>query len=51
MARTPELPEDQLAALLSFCEAQGYDLSELRMVPQEAGLEGARGAADPPVAQ
>ena len=37
MARTPQLPEDQLAALLRFCEEQGYDLSELRMVPQAAG--------------
>jgi len=34
MARTPALPDAQLDTLLRFCEEQGYDLSELRMVPQ-----------------
>ena len=36
MARTPALPQGQLDSLLAFCRSQGYDLSELRMVPQKA---------------
>jgi apolipoprotein D and lipocalin family protein len=44
MARTPELPADQLDALLRFCEDQGYDLSGLRMVPQEQASPPTRAA-------
>jgi apolipoprotein D and lipocalin family protein len=47
MARTPQLPEDQLADLLRFCEEQGYDLSELRLVPQEAGATPGGAAGQP----
>ena len=36
MARTPTLPDAQLESLLAFCRKQGYDLSDLRMVPQTA---------------
>lgn len=34
MARTPSLPEAQLARLLELCREQGYDLTDLRRVPQ-----------------
>ena len=34
MARTPTLPEAQLESLLAFCRQEGYDLNDLRMVPQ-----------------
>jgi apolipoprotein D and lipocalin family protein len=35
MARTPTLPEAELAALLEFSAQQGYDLNAVRKVPQE----------------
>jgi apolipoprotein D and lipocalin family protein len=34
MAREPEVSEAEMADLLALLEAEGYDLSELRMVPQ-----------------
>lgn len=48
MARTPSLPEDQLASLLEFCEEQGYDLSALRLVPQADAAPGSDGVGAPP---
>jgi apolipoprotein D and lipocalin family protein len=36
MARTPTLPEAQLESLLVFCRSEGYELSDLRRVPQRA---------------
>jgi apolipoprotein D and lipocalin family protein len=34
MAREPEIPEAKYRRILSFLEREGYDLSELREVPQ-----------------
>jgi len=34
MARTPEIPEDNYQRLLQFVGEQGYDLSQIRRVPQ-----------------
>jgi apolipoprotein D and lipocalin family protein len=36
MARTPTIPEADLARLTAFVGAQGYDLSRLRRVPQDS---------------
>lgn len=44
MARTPTLPQAQLESLLAFCRREGYDLSNLRMVPQ-TGPESASASA------
>ena len=35
MARTPTIPETELNRLLEICREAGYDLSELRLVPQQ----------------
>lgn len=35
MARTPSIPESGLNELKSMVENQGYDMTELRMVPQK----------------
>ncbi len=34
MARTPRIPEDDLARLTAFVASQGYDVSKLQRVPQ-----------------
>jgi len=34
MAREPQIPDDEYRRILSFLETEGYDLSELREVPQ-----------------
>ena len=34
MARTPEIPDEDYAAILEQLEAEGYDLEEIRRVPQ-----------------
>ena len=34
MARTPTIPDEQLARLKDLLREQGYDLSKLRLVPQ-----------------
>ena len=34
MARTPQIPEAQLARLTGILREQGYDVSRLRPVPQ-----------------
>lgn len=36
MARTPTIPEADLARLTDFVGAQGYDIAKLRRVPQDA---------------
>lgn len=36
MARKPLIPDADFKRILSFLEAQGYDLSKLRTVPQQA---------------
>ncbi len=34
MAREPEMPEDEYRRIVEFLEREGYDVSELRKVPQ-----------------
>ena len=34
MAREPEMPEDEYRRIVEFLEREGYDISELRKVPQ-----------------
>ena len=34
MARTPSIPEDEYARLVTFVASQGYDVAKLRRVPQ-----------------
>ncbi len=36
MARTPKIPEADLARLTDFVRSQGYDMSKLQRVPQDA---------------
>jgi len=36
MARTPSIPAADYAQILDFLKGQGYDVSEIRRVPQEA---------------
>lgn len=36
MARKPQIPEDDYNRILDFIQAQGYDLSKLQKVPQQA---------------
>ena len=37
MARTPTIPDADLARLTAFVGTQGYDVAKLRRVPQEVG--------------
>ncbi len=37
MARTPQIAEDRLTEILGFVERLGYDMSKIRMVPQDEG--------------
>jgi len=37
MARTPSIPESDYQRLVQFLETQGYDVSQLRKVPQQWG--------------
>jgi apolipoprotein D and lipocalin family protein len=34
MARAPAIPDADYARILAFLEAQGYDVSKIRKVPQ-----------------
>ncbi len=36
MARTPKIPEQDLARLKQFVQSQGYDADRLQLVPQDA---------------
>ncbi len=42
MARTPQIPDDQYQALLAIVEREGYDVSQVKRVPQQAGVADAR---------
>ena len=35
MAREPDMPDEDLREILAFLDEQGYDTSEIQMVPQE----------------
>ena len=42
MARTPQIPAEDLDELIEFCLREGYDTSQLRIVPQPVDSLGTR---------